>query len=132
MRCAHRIACGTLGAALAVLTAMPATADECERSRDRILESGDLPRKPQVYRNLYKVCRETLTMSNVKGASILSVGAIAVVPHDQSLAATARTLAQFCTRFPKESIRFVLRKPPARASAPVHAPTSCKSIAGTG
>jgi hypothetical protein len=124
------------GLVVAGALAMPSTpvaADECERSRDRILEGGDLPHKPQTYQSLYRVCRETLEMSNVKGASILTAGAIAVVPRDEGIAATARTLAQFCTRFPRESIRFVLRKPPARrAAAAVHAPTSCRSIAGTG
>src|SRR6187549_2847743 len=84
-----------------VVLAGTARADSCTKSRDYILENAvDLPQKPQAYQELFKNCLETLQLSNVKDAFILQAGAIAVIPRNDSVSATASTLAQFCTRFP--------------------------------
>jgi hypothetical protein len=87
-----------------------AQADSCAKSRDQILASGDLSRKAQSYQELYKSCLQTLQLSNVKDAFILKSGAIAVLPRNDSIAATAGTLSQFCTRFPRQTLRFITRK----------------------
>lgn len=114
-----------------------ALADSCAKSRDYILESGaDLPQKPQVYQDLFKDCLETLQLSNVKDAFILQAGAIAVIPRNDSISATASTLAQFCTRFPKGDLHFVgrkLEKQAASVSRAVRlstASTPCTKISG--
>jgi hypothetical protein len=89
----------------------PAWADSCARSRDYILESAaDLTRRSQAYQELYKSCLQTLQLPNVKDAFILKSGAIAVLPRNDSVAATAGTLAQFCTRFPRQTLRFITRR----------------------
>ena len=95
--------------AIIVLWTSAARADNCDKSRDYILASSDLPQKPQTYRDLSKMCRDTLLLSNVKEAFVLRVGAIAAVPKIDSVSATASTLSQFCTRFPKGMLRFVSR-----------------------
>jgi hypothetical protein len=103
----------TLKAALAVLLlALPATqakAESCTPSREYILtdDSGDLPRQPASYQALFKVCLATLMLPNVRDAFILRDGGIAVVPRLDDLAATANTLADFCTRYPQGTLRFI-------------------------
>jgi hypothetical protein len=98
-------------AVVAGLHVAPARADSCARSRDYILESAaDLTRRSQAYQELYKSCLQTLQLPNVKDAFILKSGAIAVLPRNDSVAATAGTLAQFCTRFPRQTLRFITRR----------------------
>ncbi|MDB5599789.1 MAG: hypothetical protein JWN71_1833 [Xanthobacteraceae bacterium] len=116
-----------------------AQADSCGKSRDYILENAsDLPQKPQVYQQLFKNCLETLQLSNVKDAFILQTGAIAVIPRNDSLSATASTLAQFCTRFPKGNLHFIGRKVQAQAASISRAvrlstqSTPCQKISGGG
>jgi len=89
-----------------------AHAESCSRSRDYILtnSSGDLPQKPQAYQDLFKTCLDTLQMTNVKDAFVLKAGAVAVIPKDDSVIATANTLAQFCGRFRRGMLRFVTRR----------------------
>jgi len=89
-----------------------ARAESCSRSRDYILNnsSSDLPQKAQTYQNLFKNCLDTLQMSNVKDAFVLKAGAVAVIPKDDSVTATANTLAQFCGRFRRGMLRFVTRR----------------------
>lgn len=89
-----------------------AQADSCAKSRDYILAnaSGDLPRRSKSYQELYKSCLQTLQLPNVKDAYVLKSGAIAVLPRNDSVPATAGTLAQFCTRFPQQTLRFITRK----------------------
>lgn len=95
-----------------------ARADSCAKSRDYILENAaDLPQKPQAYQELFKNCLETLQLSNVKDAFILQVGAIAIIPRNDSVSATASTLAQFCTRFPKGNLHFIGRKVQPQAAS---------------
>lgn len=86
-------------------------ADSCGKSRDFILASAlDLARPSRSYQELHKHCLETLQMPNVKDAFVLTAGAIAVLPRNDSVAATAGTLAQFCMRFPKQTLRFIGRR----------------------
>ncbi len=130
----------TPAAALAIMLCVSAArADNCDKSRDYILASGDLPQKPQTYRDLSKMCRDTLQLSNVKEAFVLKAGAIAAVPKIDSVAATASTLSQFCTRFPKGTLRFVNRNELRQASNTAQAvrigvgnATPCQKIVGGG
>ena len=89
-----------------------ARADSCAKSRDYILAnaSDDLPRRPQTYNDLYKSCLQTLQLSNVNDAFVLKSGAIAVLPRNDTVPATAGTLAQFCTKFPQQTLRFITRQ----------------------
>ena len=123
-------------AALVILAcANAAHADSCDKSRDYILASGDLPQKPEAYRDLSKMCRETLLLSNVKDAFLLKAGAVAVVPRTDSVSATASTLSQFCSRFPKGTLHFVSRSERRQAADTARAvrigvgnTTPCKKI----
>jgi uncharacterized membrane protein YcaP (DUF421 family) len=65
---------------------------------------------PQAYENLFKICMTTATMANVKDAYILKDGGIAVIPKQDSVAATAATLSQFCDAYPKATLHFLTHK----------------------
>lgn len=107
----HHLTCVCAVVACLGVCAVEARAESCGKSRDQILASAsDLPRSPRTYQELYKSCLEALQMSNVKDAFVLKVGAVAVLPRNDSLSATAGTLAQFCTRFPRETLRFIGRR----------------------
>ena len=130
-----------LGVLAFVIVAVPARADSCGKSRDYILSNatGDLPQKPQVYQDLFKSCIDTLAMSNVKDAFVLKAGAIAVIPKNDGVAATASTLAQFCARFRRGTLRFVARRELADAANVARAVemsvagvASCRRITGSG
>ena len=103
----------TLALAAALLAADPprANAESCTRSREYILtdNAGELPRQPASYQTLFKVCLDTLMLPNVRDAFILKDGGIAVVPRIDEVGATASTLAQFCTRYPQGTLRFITR-----------------------
>jgi hypothetical protein len=104
---------GAAAAAVCIvgLTAGAAQAESCTKSRDYIFTSAlELPRPTRTYQDLYKGCLETLQMTNVQDAFVLAAGAIAVLPRNDSVAATAGTLAQFCTRFPRYTLRFIGRR----------------------
>jgi len=117
-----------------------ARADGCAKSLDYILNSASEDmRKPQLYQQLYKSCLETLQLPNVKDAFILRSGAIAVLPRNSSVPATAGTLAQFCIRFPRTTLRFI--RPGERrfvnnitrvVQLGTSQSTSCQNIAGRG
>jgi hypothetical protein len=118
-----------------------AQAESCSRSRDYILNNSasDLPQKAQTYQNLFKTCLDTLQMPNVKDAFVLKAGAIAVIPKDDSVTATANTLAQFCGRFRRGMLRFVARRELPEATNIARAigmstgqATSCQKINGDG
>jgi hypothetical protein len=106
-----RVVARLFGAFAFVLLPQLAHAENCTSSREYILagEFGDLPQSPQSYQDLFKMCLQTLELSNVKDAFVLKGGAVAVVPRDSSLIATANTLAQFCQRYPNGRLRFVGR-----------------------
>lgn len=84
-------------------------AESCTKSRDYILDglAGDLPKPPKTYQDLFKTCIETLNLPNVKDASILKDGAIAISTKRNTVLATAETLSQFCRRFPWRTARFL-------------------------
>jgi hypothetical protein len=80
---------------------------------------------------------ETLHLPNVKDAFILIEGAIAVVPRVDRVSATAGTLAQFCTRFPRGTLHFIDEPTLKRMTgisqmvrAPHRASTPCSKITG--
>jgi hypothetical protein len=122
------------------LAATPARAESCTRSREYILsDSGaELPRQPSAYQQLFKICLDTLTMSNVRDAFILRDGGIAVVPRVDDVTTTTNTLAQFCQRYRGATLRFI-----TRGEIPIIAnmgravdissgsATSCRKITGT-
>jgi hypothetical protein len=96
---------------LIVCAAGQAHAESCSKSRDYLLEGlgGDLLQPPQAYQNLFKVCLATVRMSNVKDAYILNDGGIAVIPKQDTVAATAATLSAFCDAYPSGTLRFLSR-----------------------
>ena len=101
--------------AIAILLALagaPARAENCGKSREYLLGGlgGDLALPPQAYENLFKVCIAASAMANIQDAYILNDGGIAVVPKQDSVAATAATLSQFCDSNPKATLRFLTRK----------------------
>jgi hypothetical protein len=129
------------GALAVMLLAGSAQAETCSKSHDFILSSfaGDLPQKPQIYQDLFKTCMEALAMSNVKDAFVLKAGAIAVIPKNDDLAATANTLAQFCARFRRGTLRFVARRELAdianisrAVDMSIAGVASCRNITGSG
>jgi hypothetical protein len=99
-------------AVLLALAATPARAENCGKSREYLLENlgGDLTLPPQAYDNLFKICMATAAMSNVKDAYILKDGGIAVIAKQDTVAATAATLSQFCEAYPKATLHFLTRK----------------------
>jgi hypothetical protein len=102
-------------AAIVVLLALAtgaARAENCGRSREYLLGGlgGDLALPPQAYENLFKICIATSALANVKDTYILKDGGIAVVPKQDSVAATAATLSQFCDSNPKATLRFLTRR----------------------
>jgi hypothetical protein len=97
-----------IGASLALIAAGSAHAESCTKSRDYILTNGGT-QPTSAYQSLYRTCLETLRFSNVKDAFILTDGAVAVVPRNSALGATAGTLTEFCTRFPRSTVHFVER-----------------------
>jgi hypothetical protein len=131
------VLCAAVGLAM---VAVAAKAESCTKSRDFILiDSSDLPQKAAVYQELFKNCMDTLQLSNVQDAFVLKVGAIAVVPKRDTVAATASTLAQFCERFPRGTLHFIKQKDRSRAVSASRAvemtavnPTPCEKIKGGG
>jgi hypothetical protein len=89
-----------------------ARAENCGKSREYLLGSlaGDLALPPQAYENLFRICTATTAMANVKDAYILKDGGIAVIAKQDSVAATAATLSQFCDAYPKSTLHFLTRK----------------------
>lgn len=99
-------------ALLASLSATAAHADSCGKSRDYLLGglAGAATMPPDAYRSLFKVCLATAAMTNVKEAFILKDGGIAVIPKQDSIAATAGTLSTFCNAYPRGTLRFITLK----------------------
>jgi hypothetical protein len=99
-----------LAATLLILVCLqPAKAASCDKSLDYILNdvTGELPQPGPAYRDLLKTCLQTLSMENVRDAYILRDGGIAVLPKKSSVLATAQTLAEFCRKFPRGTLRFI-------------------------
>jgi hypothetical protein len=101
-------------AILLVLTtgAARAESENCRKSREYLLGApdSDLTLTPQAYNDLFKICIATAAMPNVKDAYILRDGGIAVLPKQDSVSATAATLARFCDAYPHAVLRFITRK----------------------
>ena len=88
-----------------------AHADNCGKSRDYLFDNvSDLKLPPKAYEDLFKVCMAAAAMSNVRDAYILKDGGIAVIAKQDSLAATAATLSQFCDAYPKATLHFLTPK----------------------
>lgn len=98
--------------AMLLVFANGAHAEGCSKSRDYLLSDlgGELTMPPQAYDDLFKKCLVTATMSNVKEAFILRDGAIAVVPKQDDVAATAATLSHFCDTYPRATLHFLTEK----------------------
>ncbi|MGB5901958.1 MAG: hypothetical protein WBF99_14485 [Xanthobacteraceae bacterium] len=101
-----------LVAAVAMLNATAAHAESCTKSRDYLLggSAGNLPGPADTYRNLFKVCLNTISMPNVKDAFVLRDGGIAAIPKQDTVSATAITLSRFCDTYPRATLRFLGRK----------------------
>jgi hypothetical protein len=129
-------------ALIAVLLALAVTAaraDNCGKSREYLLGSlgGDLALPPQAYEDLFKKCMAAATMTNVKDAYILRDGGIAVIAKQDSVAATAATLSQFCDAYPRATLHFLTRKELLQIGSIVSvvrisstSSTSCEKITG--
>jgi hypothetical protein len=116
-----------------------ADSEDCRKSREYLLGTpgADVTLTPQAYNELFKTCIATSAMPNVKDAYMLRDGGIAVVPKQDSVSATAATLARFCAAYPRGVLRFITRKEKlairsvtdvARMSS--SAATPCKKIKG--
>ena len=125
---------------LLALAGTPARAENCSKSREYLLGGlgGDLALPPQAYENSFKICIATSAMANVKDAYILNDGGIAVIPKQDTVAATAATLSQFCDGNPKATLRFLTRKDVLFANTlgsivrmSSTSSTSCQKIKGT-
>jgi len=123
-----------------VCSAGSVSAENCSKSRDYILQglAGDLPLPAGRYQALFKICSETLTLTNVKDAYVLKDGGIAISPARNTIYATAETLAQFCQHFPRGVARFLTpreqQKDPTVGLLVMMSSTgtaSCKQINGT-
>ena len=130
----QRLALIAVFIALAVNTAR---AENCGRSREYLLGSGDLALPPKAYDDLFKTCLATAAMANVKDAYILKDGGIAVIPKQDSVAATAATLSQFCGAYPKATLHFLTHKELLQIKSIVNvvkmsstSSTSCQKIKG--
>lgn len=101
-----------LAAIFLALAGSSAHADNCDKSRSYLLGGlgGDLNLSPKEYDDLFKRCLATANMSNVKDVYILKDGAIAVVPKQDSVAATAATLSQFCDAYPRATLHFLTKR----------------------
>ena len=89
-----------------------ADSEDCRKSGEYLLGTpgGDVALTPQAYNYLIKTCVATSAMPNVKDAYMLRDGGIAVVPKQDSVSATAATLARFCDAYPRGVLRFITRK----------------------
>lgn len=124
---------------LALALTTQASADNCEKSRDYILQgmAGDLPRPAADYQRLFKACREALAFPNVKDAFVVKAGTVAIDPRSNTALATAGILAQFCQRFPRGSVRFLTAQEQHQARTvglivmiPAANPTRCQTVGG--
>jgi hypothetical protein len=128
-----------VAAAFASLAASTADADSCSRSREYLLGglAGELPQPPESYKPLFNMCLETANLSNVKDSFILKDGGIGVITKRDSVAATAATLAEFCQKFPRATLRFATKSELLRSKSITEliklssgSTTSCRKIRG--
>jgi hypothetical protein len=126
-------------ALLLLVASTSAQAENCGKSREYLLGSlaGDLPMPAQSYDALFKICMAASAMSNVKDAYMLKDGGVAVIAKQDSISATAATLAQFCNAYPRATLRFVTARELALSKSTLAivrmssgSATSCKKIKG--
>ena len=129
-----------IAAGASSLAGPAAAADSCARSRDYLLGglAGELPQGAQAYKQLFNTCIATAELANVKDAFILKDGGIGVIAKNNSVSATAATLADFCRRFPRATLRFISQKELSRAVTIAQTVvlssggiTSCRKIRGS-
>ena len=127
------------GVVLMSVATGPAQAESCTKSRDLLLGNlgGDLVQPPQAYQGLFRICLATMSMTNVKDAFVLRDRGIAVIPKQDSVAATAATLSKFCDAYPRSTLRFLSRKDLLQANSVSRivkmsstGATSCRKIKG--
>jgi hypothetical protein len=94
------------------LAVPPSHADNCDKSRSYLLGGlgGDLTLSPKEYDGLFKRCLATAAMANVNDAYILKDGGVAVIPKQDTVAATAATLSQFCDAYPRATLHFLTKR----------------------
>jgi hypothetical protein len=87
-------------------------ADGCIKTLDYILNNlaGELPRPTAAYQKQFQVCTQTRSIANIRDAYLLKDGGIAVIARDNSVFATATTLADFCRQFPHNTLHFISRR----------------------
>ena len=116
-----------------------ARADGCAKSLDYILNNlaGELPRPAAAYQNRFEVCTQALSLANIRDAYLLKDGGIAVIAKDNSVFATATTLAEFCRQFPHDTLHFISRREVRKgltigliAMMTSDSSTSCEKIMG--
>jgi uncharacterized membrane protein len=95
-------------AVLLAFTVNGARAESCSKSREYLLgdTDGELKLPPQAYEDMFKKCMAATAMTNVKDAFILNDGGIGVIPKQNSIAATAATLSDFCSAYPRATLHF--------------------------
>jgi hypothetical protein len=95
-----------------ILAVSPSHADSCDKSRSYLFGGlgGDLTLPPKEYDDLFKRCLTTASMTNVKDVYMLKDGGIAVLPKQDTLAATAATLSQFCDAYPRATLHFLTKR----------------------
>jgi hypothetical protein len=118
-----------------------ARADNCGKSRDYLLGNlgGDLTLPPKAYEDSFKICRATAAMPNIKDAYVLKDGGIGAIAKQDSVAATAATLSQFCDAYPRATLHFLTQKELLEVkfitnviSISSTSSTSCQKIKGNG
>lgn len=129
----------TIAAIVSSFATTEASADSCARSRDYLLGglAGQLPQEPQSYKQLFNICLTTAGLGNVKDAFVLKDGGIGAIAQNNSVAATASTLSDFCQRFPRATLRFISPKELSRGKTISRivaissgGVTSCRKIRG--
>ena len=125
--------------AILALSGTAAQAESCTKSREYLLGGlgGELAMPPQAYDAVFKMCIATSGMSNVQDAFMLRDGGVAVIPKQDSIAATAATLSRFCDANPRATLRFISKKEQAANKSMSRivglsstGVTSCKKIKG--
>lgn len=121
------------------LAASNAQAESCSKSREYLLGDidGELKLSAQAYEDLFKKCMAATGMTNVRDAFILKDGGIAVIAKQNSIAATAATLSEFCRAYPRAILHFLTRGEVAQIKSIANAvtvssksSTSCQTITG--
>ena len=124
---------------LLAISAHPARAESCSKSREYILNNaaGDLALPPKAYEDSFKRCLATATMSNVKDAYVLKDGGIGAIPKQDTVSATAGTLSRFCDAYPRATLHFLTRRELVQAKSipsivriSSTSSTSCQKIKG--